>query len=141
MCHKISIEVNSEIAAPEKIFSWFEQLNKPPIPNIAIWWQCQTLLQEGFTNIVEHAYKNLPSKTPIVLEAERSKKYIEICIWSHGPIFDLKQKLREIAELEDNYSERGRGLKIMDQLADKLSYERTADNLNCLRMKKYLNLS
>lgn len=94
------------------------------------------LLQEGFANIVEHAHKNLPPSTPIALEAVRSNQTIEIRIWSYGGAFDLDQKLRETPELEDNDNERGRGLKIMSEIADGLSYEPTADNRNCLWMKK-----
>lgn len=116
--------------------SWFEQINFPPLPDIKIWWQCQTLLQEGFANIVEHAHKNLPPETPIVLEAIRSERAIEIRIWSYGTAFDLQQKLREIPEFENNDSERGRGLKIMSILADSLSYESTTENRYCLWMKK-----
>mgnify|MGYP001506532647 CR=1 FL=1 len=137
MCHKISIKVNSEITASEQVMSWFEQLNHPPIPDEVIWWECQTILHEGFANMVEHAHKNLPPETPIRIEAERCDRYIEFRIWSCGQIFDLERKLREIPELEDNDSEGGRGLKIMEKMADYLSYERTADNCNCLRMKKY----
>lgn len=137
MCHKISIEVNSEFTASEQVMSWFEQLNNPPLPDVVIWWQCQTLLHEGFANMVEHAHKNLPPETIITIEAERSDQYIEIRIWSSGLIFDLEQKLQEIPALEDNDSEGGRGLKIMEKIADYLSYDRTADNRNCLLMKKY----
>lgn len=134
--HEIHLQVNTELAASEQVLTWFEQLNQPPLPDLRIWWQCQTLLQEGFTNIVEHAHKNLPKETPIVLEAMRSDKSIEIRIWAYGAPFDLEQKLRETAELEENDNERGRGLKIISEIADGLSYQRTADNRNCLWMKK-----
>ncbi len=137
MCHKISIKVNSEMTASEEIFLWFKQLNSPPIPDPVMWWQCETLLHEGFANIVEHAHKDLPSQTQIALEAERCKQYIEIRIWFYGPRFNLEQKLKEIPPLEDNESEGGRGLRIMDELADYLRYEHMGNNLNCLRMKKY----
>ena len=137
VCHKISIKVNSEITASEEIFFWFKQLNSPSITDKVMWWHCETLLHEGFANIVEHAHKDLPPQTPIALEAKRCEKYIEICIWFYGPIFNLEKKLKEIPPLEDNESEGGRGLRIMDELADWLSYDRVGDNLNCLRMKKY----
>jgi len=136
MFQKINLQVNTALTASEEVLLWFEQLNHPTLPDIKIWWQCQTLLQEGFTNIVEHAHKNLPTETPIALEAVRSNQSIEIRIWSHGPPFDLEQKLRETSEFEDNDDERGRGLKIMSLIADELSYEPTADNRNCLWIKK-----
>ena len=137
MVHKLHLQVNTTLAASEQVLSWFEQLNQPPLPSTTIWWQCQTLLQEGFANVVEHCHKSLPPETPIIREAVRSKQSIEIRIWSYGALFDLEQKLRETSELEDNDSERGRGLKIMSKIADKLSYEPTANNGNVLIIKKY----
>lgn len=136
MLQEISLQVNTELTASDQVLSWFEQLNHPPLPDLIIWWQCQTLLQEGFANIVEHAHKNLPPDTPIDLEAIRSYQSIEIRIWSHGAAFDLKQKLQDVLEFEDNVNERGRGLKIMSAIADGLSYEQTPDERNCLWMKK-----
>ena len=136
MLQQIHLQVNTELDASERVLSWFEQLNSPPLPDIVVWWQCQTLLQEGFTNIVEHGHRNLPPETPIALKAIRSKKSIEIRIWSYGKLFDLEQKLQEPPDLEDNDDERGRGLKIMSTIADGLSYERTPDHRNCLWMKK-----
>ncbi|HCF26171.1 MAG TPA: ATP-binding protein [Cyanobacteria bacterium UBA11049] len=137
MSHKISIKVNSEFNTLDEILLWFEQLNHPPISEQVIWWQCQTLLQEGFANVVEHAHKNLPPQTHIFVEAERCNQYIEILIWSVASNFNLEQKLREIPELEDNESDGGRGLKIMEEYADELSYECKQDNRACLRMRKY----
>lgn len=137
MLQEIHLQVNTDLTASEQVLLWFEQLNNPPLPDRIIWWQCQTLLQEGFANIVEHAHNNLPPETPITLEAVRSNQYIEIRIWSYGAPFDLEQKLRETAELEDSELERGRGLKIMSEIADGLSYERIADNRQCLCIKKY----
>lgn len=136
MLQEIHLQVNTELGASDQVLLWFEQLNHPPLPDMMTWWQCQTLLQEGFANIVEHAHRNLPTETPIALEAVRSNQSIEIRIWSHGAPFDLEQKLQEIPELEDNDNERGRGLKIMSAIADGLSYEYTPDSRNCLRMKK-----
>lgn len=136
MFHKIHLRVNTELSASNQVLSWIEQLNCPPLPDIITWWQCQTLLQEGFANVVEHAHKDLPRETPIALEAERSSQAIEIRIWSYGAPFDLKQKLQEIPEFEDNDDERGRGLKIISSLADGLDYKPTTDNRSCLWMKK-----
>lgn len=134
--HKINIQINTDLTASDQVLLWFEQLNQPPLPDL-IWWQCQTLLQEGFTNIVEHAHKDLPPETPIIIEAIRSAQAVEISIWSYGPPFDLQKQIRETTEFEDNENERGRGLKIMSLLADELSYEPARDNRNCLLIKKY----
>ncbi|MBD1832046.1 anti-sigma regulatory factor [Cyanobacteria bacterium FACHB-472] len=138
MINKISLQINTDCATSEQIISWFNQLNQPPIPDLRIWWQCQTLLQEGFTNVVDHAHKNLPPDTPIEMEAVRYSQSIEIRIWDRGLPFDLEQKLSKVSDFEDNDNARGRGLKIMSTLADELRYERTLDNRNCLVIiKKY----
>jgi serine/threonine-protein kinase RsbW len=135
--NKIYLKVNTDLTASPQVLSWFEDLNQPPIPNKQIWWQCQTLMIEGFTNIVEHAHKNLSIETPIEMEAVRLDEQIEIRIWSQGEPFDLEQQLQQTSEFEDNDQERGRGLKIMSAIADKLSYERAVDNRYCLFISKY----
>ncbi len=136
MNSKIYLKVNTDLTATFEVLSWFEQINLPPISNQTVWWECQTLLMEGFANIVEHAHKNLPIETPIDLEAERLDERIEIRIWSLGKPFNMQQKLHEISEFEENDEERGRGLKIMSAIADKLSYEHTSDNRYCLFISK-----
>ncbi|WP_193198466.1 ATP-binding protein [Nostoc sp. MG11] len=136
MNHHIHLKVNTDLAASSQVLSWFELINQPPIPDKQIWWQCQTLLIEGFANIVEHAHKNLPIETPIEIEVLRLDKQIEIRIWSQGEPFNLEQQLRETSTLEENDQERGRGLKIMSTIADNLSYEPTADNRYCLFISK-----
>ncbi len=138
MAQKIYLKVNTDLTASSEVLSWFEQMNQPLLSDQKIWWQCQTLLIEGFTNIVEHAHKNLPETTPVEIEAIRLNEQIEIRIWSLGEYFDLEKTLQETSEFEDNNQERGRGLKIMSIIADKLSYERTADNRYCLFIIKYV---
>jgi serine/threonine-protein kinase RsbW len=135
--YKIFLKVDTNLTASSAILSWFEQINQPPILERKILWQCQTLLIEGFTNVVEHAHKNLPVETPIEIEVVRSENFIEIRIWAYGRPFDLKQKLQEIGHLEANEEERGRGLKIMATLADELRYEPTADRRYCLFIRKF----
>ncbi|MBW4609411.1 MAG: anti-sigma regulatory factor [Hassallia sp. WJT32-NPBG1] len=136
MTKTIHLQVNTDLTASSQVLSWFEQINQSPLLESEIWWKCQTLLIEGFTNIVEHAHKNLPPETLIEIEAVRSSKQIEIRIWSQGQFFDLEKKLQQISEFEDNEDERGRGLKIMSAIADELSYERTTDNRYCLFISK-----
>ncbi|BAY23140.1 putative anti-sigma regulatory factor serine/threonine protein kinase [Calothrix sp. NIES-2100] len=137
MSTKIFLQVNTDLKESSKVLTWFEQINNPPLPDKKVWWECQTLLIEGFANIVEHAHVNLPIQTPIELEAVRLRERIEIRIWSQGVAFNLEQKLQNVSEFEENEAARGRGLKIMATLADKLSYEQTADNRYCLFISKY----
>lgn len=135
---RIYLQAPSDITASEEVLSWFEQINQPEIVDKKVWWQCQTLLIEGFINIVEHAHNSLPSETLIDLEVIRFNEHIEIRIWSmsNGEVFDLDKKLSEISEFDDNFDERGRGLKIMSEIADKVTYEAQDDNRCCLFMSK-----
>ena len=137
MKNKIYLKVNTDLTASPQVLFWFEQMNQPPIPDKKIWWECQTLMIEGFTNIVEHAHRNLPIETPIEIEAVRLDECIQIRIWSQGEPFDLEQQLQQTSEFEENERERGRGLKIMSAIADKFSYEPTVDNRYCLFISKY----
>lgn len=133
---KIYLEVPTDISASVQVLSWFEQINQPPIYDKIFWWKCQTILIEGFTNIVEHAHKDFSIETPIELEVTRYEKNIEIRIFSFGKPFNIKQKLKTIPELDNNYNERGRGLKIINAIADELSYEVQSDNRCCLFISK-----
>ncbi|MBD2180063.1 ATP-binding protein [Aerosakkonema funiforme] len=135
MLKKIHLQVNTDLTASGQVLSWFEQLNHPPIRK-EIWWQCQTLLQEGFANIVEHAHKDLPPDTPIDIEAVRFDEHIEIRIYSYGPDFDLEAQLAQTPKLEDNFEGRGRGLKIISLLADYFTYKSADERRNCLLMSK-----
>ena len=138
MHKKIHLQVKTDRGASDQLLSWFEQLNQPPLEDTNVWCQCQILLLEAFSNVVDHAHKNLPADTPIDLEASRFSHSIEIRIWSLGEPFNLEQKLRELPEFEENQNERGRGLKIMSKIADDLSYDRARDDRNCLFiMKRY----
>ncbi|MCF4966564.1 ATP-binding protein [Nostoc sp. CMAA1605] len=136
MDHKIFLTINTDITALSSVLSWFEQLNQPPVITQEIWWQCQTLLIEGFTNIVEHAHQGLSVETLINIEAYRSEKSIQIRILSQGQPFDLERQLQELSEFEENHQERGRGLKIMSILADSLDYKQIAENCYCLSINK-----
>lgn len=136
MMTKIHLQVKTSAANSDEILSWFNQLNQPPLSDMTIWWQCQTVLLEGFANVVDHAHKNLPPETPIDLEAVRFSNYIEIRIWDYGMPFDFEEKLQEVSALDDEDNERGRGLIIIAEVADELRYERTDDARNCLVIVK-----
>lgn len=137
MNHKIYLKTNTDINATSEVLSWLEQINQPPFHNQKIWWELQTLLVEGFINIVEHSHKKLPRETPIELEVIRLEEHIEIRIWSLGEPFELEKQLEITSALEDNDQERGRGLQIMSSIADKLSYKLTDDNRYCLFISKH----
>jgi serine/threonine-protein kinase RsbW len=119
----------------EEVLSWFEQLNQPSIPK-KVWLQCQLALAEGFTNAVRHAHKGLPTDVSIDLEVTLLPQHLEMRIWDQGPPFDLEKWLQTHEPKMDAGAGGGRGLAILNQIADQLSYTRTDDNRNCLLLVK-----
>jgi len=129
------LQVDSDFNALGQVLSWFEQLKQPTIPQ-KTWLECNTILAEVLGNAVDHAHRQLSSKTPITIEVTILSQSIEIRIWDCGPAFDLEKQLQQIPDEIDEMAERGRGLSIMQQITDYLSYTRTADNRNCLLFLK-----
>lgn len=129
------LQVNTDFKALCQVLSWFDRLKSPSIPQTT-WIECQTLLAEGFGNAVEHAHRELPPETPIDIEVAIFSQTIEIRICDRGFAFDLEQQLQELPDEHDLMAERGRGLNIMQQIADSLSYTRTPAQQNCLLLVK-----
>lgn len=131
------LQVETDMKALTQVLEWLENIVLPLLPG-DLWWQCQLIVNEGFTNVVRHAHQNLPPATPIDLEVKVFATYLEIKIWDSGKPFDLKAKLRSIVEEQRDPLEREgeRGLLFMDKLTDELDYIRTDDCRNCLIMRK-----
>lgn len=129
------LQVNTDLNALTQILSWFDQFNSAIIPP-PVWLQCQLALAEGFTNAVRHAHRNYPQETPIDIEIRLFDQLLEICIWDVGSGFDLNQQLNQMPLEIDSDAEGGRGLKLMQQLSDSLSYTQTDDRRNCLLIVK-----
>ena len=133
---KAQLQAPNTLDALSDILSWFAQLQHPSIPS-TIWIRCQLALAEGFTNAVRHAHRNLPSEEVTVeMEVTLSDKQIEIRVWDYGPPFNLMEKLQQMPPQIDKGSGGGRGLKLMRDIADYLSYEPTPDGRNCLLIVK-----
>ena len=120
----------------QNILSWFEDFRNLPIPQ-EIWLQCQLALIEGFTNVVRHAHNGLPTETPIEIEIIATSAYMDIKIWDCGPGFDFESVLSNKLQHPNLDSPGGRGLSIMYRVADSVEYSRTADQRNCLHIRKY----
>lgn len=132
---QLSFQVESKLTHLEEVLSNFESLKRQWIPS-KVWLQCQLALAEGFTNAVRHAHWDKPSDTPIKIQIDLSSEEIIIRIWDYGKYFQLD----DICLYEDENSQRdaigGRGIRIMQQIANELSYERLPDSRNCLVIKK-----
>ncbi|MGL5062381.1 MAG: ATP-binding protein [Microcoleus sp.] len=131
---KARLQVNSTTPL-DRVLSWFENLYPSQIPK-SVWIRCQLALAEGFTNAVRYAHKDKAPDLPINIEVEVLSESLEIKIWDWGEPFDLERKLAEISQQVDLEAAGGRGLKLMRDLSDSISYSRTAGNQNCLSLVK-----
>ncbi len=125
----------SDLKALDQVLTWFDQFNQPSIPK-KVWLQCQLALAEGFTNAVRHAHKNLPTNVLLDIEVTLFPQALELRIWDQGPPFDLEKRVQEFEKTVDEKAGGGRGIYLLQKIADKLSYTRTSDNRNCLLIVK-----
>ncbi|MGA9383017.1 MAG: anti-sigma regulatory factor [Phormidium sp.] len=133
---KNCIQLRTDLKALTDVLIWFDQLYNLVIPR-EVWLRCQLALAEAFTNAVRHAHKNQPSEVPIDIEVTLTENCIEMRIWDYGSPFDLKDKLKLMPTNHENDSSGGRGLRLLEAIADDLNYTRTAEQRNCLVMVKY----
>nr|WP_071592052.1 ATP-binding protein [Baaleninema simplex] len=132
-----SLRVPTDLNALVRVLEWFDRLESPAVPQ-RIWLQCKTALAEGFTNAVRHAHRDRgDDDLPIEVEFEQTPTYLELRILDSGPPFDLEGKLNNLPTSSDLHATGGRGLKLMQCIADRLSYKRLDDKRNCLSILKY----
>jgi len=130
------LQVNTDLNALTQVLAWFDQFNCSPLP-YQVWLECQLAIAEGFTNAVRHAHRGQPAELVIDLEVAIAPEHLELKIWDQGEPFDLLGKLKSLPEEMDSTAEGGRGLKLIERIADALSYDRSADERNCLLIIKY----
>lgn len=131
-------QVNTDLRLLAQVLAWFNQLRRPSIPQ-SVWLKCELALAEGFTNAVRHAHEGKPLETPIDIEVTFRKQTIELRIWDYGSGFDLEEQLDDLPEPAAQETSGGRGLKIIQQTADEVSYQAVDEQRNCLLIiKKYL---
>jgi len=133
--HRAFLQVNTDLDALDQVLEWFEQFNHPPIHSQA-GMGCKLALAEGFTNAVRHAHRNLSAETLIDLEVQVFEDRIEIRIWDQGAPFDLDKWVREMPPEWDKEAESGRGIRLMQEISDLLSYTRMLNGRNCLLILK-----
>jgi serine/threonine-protein kinase RsbW len=93
---------------------------------------------EGFTNAVRHAHRELPVQTPIQIQVEISEQSIDIQIWDQGPGFDLSAALESSLSNDSQELAGGRGLKIIYQVADQVTYQPHPGHGNCLHLHRHV---
>ncbi|MCW6036078.1 ATP-binding protein [Spirulina subsalsa FACHB-351] len=128
-------QVPTELRILKRTLAWFNSLYLPEIEQ-KDWLQCELALAEGLTNAIRHAHRDKPPETPIDLEVTVDDQQIILRIWDAGAPFSLQQYLREQADPMNTHAGGGRGLVILQKIADVLEYNRTEDQRNCLLIVK-----
>lgn len=116
------------------VINWFSQNCQSSVSRETL-IRCQTVLAEAFTNVVRHAHRHLHVETPIEIELTLHPQQLELRVWDCGPTFEFTHYLNTHTA-PDPEAIGGRGIQLIAHLADQVSYERTADQRNCLWMIK-----
>jgi len=135
LSQRASLQVSTDLNALIDVLSWFDQFQNSLLP-YDVWLQCQLAVAEGFTNAVRHAHRDKPEDTPVDLEVEIRDELLNIRIWDYGPGFDLDAFFENLSLPVDESAEGGRGLSLINRIADSLSYTRVDDQRNCLHISK-----
>lgn len=137
--HHISFKVKSDLIYLKDVLSQFETVKQGWI-NEKDWLHCQLALAEGFTNAVRHAHKNEPPETLIEIDITVSEEEITIQVWDYGQPFQL-ESLQQRIKPQEELATGGRGIEILQKIADNLSYDRTSDNRNRLMIRKKITVN
>ncbi|MGL5032820.1 MAG: ATP-binding protein, partial [Microcystaceae cyanobacterium] len=129
------LTTNSQTSAVNEVLDWLEQV-RPGFVALRPWFECQTALIEGLDNVIQHAHPHLSPETAIALELRVYPQGIEMKIWDYGEPFDLLNYLEQVPEKQAESAERGRGFILMRRILDYITYTRTDDGRNQLRMIK-----
>ncbi len=129
------IHVSTDLQELPRILEWFQSLSQDSV-TAQDWMQCQIAIAEGFTNAVRHAHQTMPTETPIEIDIDFYTEHIEMRIWDWGPPFDLMEMLEGKVPIDDE-SGSGRGLMLLQKIANELKYERVDEQRNCLLLIKH----
>ncbi len=136
MARTQSLQVKSELTTLQAALQWFHHNHPAQIPR-EVWLQCQIGLAEGLTNAIRHAHRHQSPETPVLIEFLVEERTLELRIWDQGPEFDLQEKLDSIPTVVDPDQIGGRGLRLIQRIADEFSYQRSPDHRNCLIIVKH----
>jgi serine/threonine-protein kinase RsbW len=92
-----------------------------------------TAVIEACTNAMEHG-NHLVGETAVEIHIEVGEDRIEVSVLDHGPGFDFASWKPS----SDLMSERGRGILIMREFTDELTYDRADDGRFRVRLVKNL---
>ena len=94
-------------------------------------------VDEAYTNIIKHAYKNVPSN-PVKVELGFNNSELWISIMDHGESFKPEEyKAPDILKRIKNKQRGGMGVFLIQKLMDQVQYNRKGQ-MNEIRMVKNL---
>ena len=126
--------MTADLQALAQVLEEFNSIYQDFIPR-RDWLQCRLAVAEGFTNAVRHAHRNLPEGLIILIEVLLQHSSMKIKIWDYGFPFDLKEFMLKMSQEDQNWLSSGRGIPILNQIADHLDYYRQGQK-NCLLIVK-----
>lgn len=129
------IHVNTDLNELSRVLEWFQDLTQDSV-NAEDWMQCQIALAEGFTNVVKHAHQSLPPQTLVEIDLNFYPNHVEMRIWDCGPPFSLMDQIDQYAASVTDASVSGRGLLLLQKIANELDYRRVDETRNCLFLVK-----
>jgi serine/threonine-protein kinase RsbW len=138
------LTVRTDITLLTEVLGWFEQFCQKNLSQLE--WladgstsltlaldMIKLALDEGFTNAVRHAHKDLPPETPIEIELTLYHHRLEIRIWDRGEPINPDT----LAEFKPGTLQAGGvGRYLMKKISDELIDEHLPDGRNCLLMVK-----
>lgn len=138
MLQQDHLTVKSDLNVLNQIQEWFRLFCLKNSSNF-FWLKGQLYplnlaLAEGFTNAVRHAHDDLSPNTTIDIDLALWEDRLEIRIWDCGKPFDpnaLEEPKPGTLRLG------GYGWFLLRRLADRVVYERSQDNRNCLLIVKH----
>jgi serine/threonine-protein kinase RsbW len=129
------IHVNTDLNELSNVLEWFQGLNQASV-SPEDWMQCKIALAEGFTNVVRHAHQSLPPQTLIEIDLNFYPNHVEMQIWDCGPPFSLMEHIDRSCKSITDRSVSGRGLMLLQKIANEIEYRRVDATRNCLSLIK-----
>jgi serine/threonine-protein kinase RsbW len=132
------LTVKSDLHLLNQVQQWFEQFClqhlSQPAWSEGLLYRLNLALAEGFTNAVRHAHGALPPETTIDIDVTLWIDRLEIRIWDQGKPFnpDILEEPEPGSLIEGGY-----GWFLLRRLADRVVYERSPDERNCLLIVKH----
>ncbi|MEM9806203.1 MAG: ATP-binding protein [Cyanobacteria bacterium P01_D01_bin.56] len=118
---------------------WFSRC-QPSSVDKGIWAACITAMGEAFENTIYHAKGPSETVNTTRVEVTITTCMIQMCVWDSGPGFNFDQRMKALPKSVPLYAEKGRGLWIIDHIADYVNYCQTDNQLNCFTIQKKWSL-